>query len=65
MRPIPRRVPKPHAAIQFNGLLSSISWTSAPGENWHGITVGEVAVPAPAGVARHGIGLILLVRSRR
>lgn len=54
-----------HAAIQFNGLLTSISWTSSPDEYWHGITVGEVqTVPAPAGIALLGLGLILLSRRR-
>ena len=52
-----------HAAIQFNGPLSSITWTSTPDENWHGITVGQVQnVPAPAGIAVLGLGLLLLSR---
>ena len=35
-----------HGVLQFQGTLSSISWTSSPYEFWHGITVGAV-VPIP------------------
>jgi len=37
-----------HCAIQFDGLVSSISWDSAPSEFWHGITVGMLPIPEPA-----------------
>ncbi len=36
-----------HCVIQFTGAVSSITWTSSPGEYWHGVTVGTV-VPEPA-----------------
>jgi len=39
-----------HGALQFNGTVSSISWTAQPGEFWHGFTVGLTAVPEPATV---------------
>jgi hypothetical protein len=39
-----------HGAIQFNGLVSSISWTAQPGENWHGFSLGLTAVPEPTTV---------------
>jgi len=35
-----------HGAIQINGLVSSISWSTAPDEYWHGFTVG---VPTATG----------------
>jgi hypothetical protein len=36
-----------HGVIQFQGQVTSISWTSSPGEYWHGITFG-VPVPEPS-----------------
>lgn len=47
-----------HGVIQFNGLISQISWTSTS-ENWHGITVGAptASVPEPASLALLGLGL--------
>jgi hypothetical protein len=49
-----------HAAIQFSGLVSSISWTSSPNENWQGITVGTPGspVPEPATMMLFGTGII-------
>jgi hypothetical protein len=29
-----------HGVIQFQGLITSITWNSSPNEYWHGITVG-------------------------
>ncbi len=57
-----------HAAIQFSGLLKSISWTSNPSENWHGITLGTVAaIPLPAGLPLilSAVGLLGFLGYRR
>ena len=34
-----------HGVIQFQGLISSVSWTVATAETWHGFTVGVVPEP--------------------
>lgn len=57
-----------HAVIQFSGLVDSISWTAAPGEYWHGFTVGltETApVPEPATMFLLGSGLLGLIGVRK
>lgn len=58
-----------HGVIQFNGAFDSISWTSAPGEYWHGFTFGldgnKQEVPEPAPLLLMGIGLLGLAISRR
>lgn len=57
-----------HAVIQFSGLFDSISWTAAPGEYWHGFTIGltETApVPEPATMFLLGSGLLGLVGIRK
>lgn len=55
-----------HGALQFNGLVTSISWTANRGEYWHGFTVGQgvssstpppSAVPEPATMVLFGAGL--------
>ena len=57
-----------HGVIQFNGWVNSVSWTSAPGEYWHGFAFGAPEVPAPtslAGVLGLGaMGLIARIRRR-
>jgi hypothetical protein len=55
-----------HAAIQFQGLVSSIQWTSTA-EHWHGFTVGsEVPEPGTIGLLAAGLlGLGRRVRNRR
>ena len=56
-----------HGAIQFNGLINQINWTSSPHENWHGITVGSLStsVPEPSILVLIGIGLAGLGFIRR
>lgn len=50
----------------FNGPISSLSFTSNPGENWHGFTVGtQSTVPEPGSMALLGTGLIGLVPMMR
>lgn len=36
-----------HGLIQFNGNLSSISWTIPQGEFWHGFTIGSLPESPP------------------
>ena len=53
-----------HGVIQFNGMLSSISWIATPGEYWHGITVGlpeQTPIPEPSTFFMLGAGLLGLI----
>ena len=57
-----------HGAIQFDGWVSSISFTNNTNELWHGFTIGATAiqpVPVPAAVWLFGSGLIGLVGAAR
>lgn len=50
-----------HGAIQFDGWVSSISWTNDVPELWHGFTVGVTQVqpiPVPAAIWLFGSGLL-------
>jgi hypothetical protein len=56
-------------SLQFNGLVSSISWSNPDNEFWYGFTVGvEAAVPEPATWAMmilgfFGVGLMAYRRN--
>lgn len=53
-----------NGVIQFQGLITSISWTNAPDEYWHGFTVGlgpQQNVPLPSMLGLTGLGLLCLV----
>ncbi len=57
-----------NGVIQFNGSLTSISWTNPVAENWYGFTVGVpvAAIPEPETYALLLGGLALLgARARR
>lgn len=57
-----------NGVIQFNGSLTSISWTNPIVENWYGFTVGVpvAAIPEPETYALVLAGLALLgARARR
>lgn len=57
-----------NGVLQFNGTLTSITWTNPMGENWFGFTVGVpvAAIPEPETYALLLAGLAVLgARARR
>jgi len=56
-----------NGVVQFNGLVSSISWTDTP-ENYYGFTVGVAgSIPEPRAylVMLAGLGLLGFLAKRR
>ena len=53
--------------IQFLGTFSSLTFSTTPGEFWHGFTVGadESVVPEPATMSLLATGLIGMAAARR
>ena len=58
-----------HGVIQFSGTFdssnSTLTWTVPNPENWHGFTLGKVAVPEPASLILLGAGLAAIGIWRR
>lgn len=51
--------------IQLAGGFTSITISTAPGENWHGFNIGVASVPEPALAGLLGLSLIGLAIARR
>ena len=49
-----------HGTIRFNGTFTSLSWTTAPVEIWHGFQIGLLPIPEPEIYAMILAGLGLL-----
>ncbi|MDG3004937.1 PEP-CTERM sorting domain-containing protein [Paludisphaera mucosa] len=65
---------EPHGVIEFQGAVTTITWTSLTNENWNGFTVGvrglaPSAVPEPSSLALACLGAAglggVVVRRRR
>ncbi len=52
-----------HGVIQFQGTVSSISWTVPVYESWHGFTFG--IIPEPGGLALFALAALVLTGWRR
>ena len=53
-----------HGVIQFQGMVSSITWTAAPSETWHGFQIGTVPDPASS-LFLFGTAFGILAMARR
>lgn len=55
-----------HAALLFDGPVTSLSFTTSPQENWHAFTFGSAAdVPEPSIIALFALGLVGIGFARR
>lgn len=54
-----------HGTIRFLGTFSSITWTAAPYEYWHGFTVGMVPEPGTYAMLLAGLAALAFVARRR
>jgi hypothetical protein len=60
LSPAPQGPIEPHGLIEFDGPVTSITWTSLISENWNGFTVGALEA-APESTPEPGtVGLLLL-----
>lgn len=50
-----------HGVLEFDYPITSLSFTTNPGENWHAFTFGTTDVPEPSILALFGLGLAGLI----
>lgn len=56
---------EPHGVIQFQGVYSSISWTSLTNESWNGFTIGVTGVVPEPATSLLLMSVVCAVRLRR
>lgn len=62
---------EPHGLIEFDGPVTSLTWTSEVSENWNGFTVGafDIAPPVPEpgtiGLLILGVAVLPLLKRRQ